>query len=134
MEGTQNTTYKPTNKEKRLLEVLANPEYKQLNISEICEIAGCDRGIYYKAIKKPGFIKLMQEINFDLIKQEAGDMIKAAITHAKDGNHNYFKTLMEMGGLYTPKEKREVTGETTVNNNINLSNLSYDQLKDLLKE
>lgn len=36
--------------------------------------------------------------------------------------------------LWRDKQEIETTGETTVNNKINLSNLSYDQLKELLKE
>lgn len=126
--------YTPTDAERKILETLANPDNRDLSIKEICDKAGTSRKTYERAMKKPGFRKLMQDICFELIKNEAGDMIKAAIKHAKEGNFNYFKTLMEMGGLYTPKEKREITGETTVNSNIKLDNLSYEQLKELLKE
>lgn len=90
--------------------MLADPDAQHMNIKQMCELAGVDRSVYYQAIKKPGFNELYKETLFNLIKNASGDLIKAATKHAKNGNHNYFKTLMEMGSLYTPKQQQEISG------------------------
>lgn len=103
--------YKPTAAEQKILMVLADPDRQHLNIKQLCEQAGVNRGVFYKATKKPGFAEYYKKAIFDLIQSAAGDMIKVAIDHAKQGNHNYFKTLMEMGSLYTPKQQQEISGK-----------------------
>ncbi len=107
----QNTTYIPSPGEKKLLEALANPENHYLNVSELCDLAGVDRGVFYRSVKKPEFAALYRETLFELIRNSAGPMVKAAVKYATEGNHNYFKTLMEMSQLYTPKQNMELTGK-----------------------
>jgi hypothetical protein len=111
MNNQQRATYKPTPAEVKILTVLANPDMQHRNIKQMCELAGVDRSVYYQAIKKPGFNELYKETLFNLIKNASGDMIKAAVDYAKEGNHNYFKTLMEMGSLYVPKQQQEISGK-----------------------
>lgn len=128
--------YQPTETEKKLLEVLLDPANYNLSVTNICKKAGVVRQSYYDAMKKPQFREYMNEITRDVLKGKVANLINAAYKFAIADirGHQDRKMLLEMVGEYTPKEKREITGETTVNNNVKLDNLSYEQLKELLKE
>lgn len=106
----QNSTYKPTKAEERLLEVLANPEYKQKNVSEICGIAEIDRKTYYTAFKKPGFVDYYHQLSIELVKQSVMPVLNAVRKEAQGGSFQHAKLLLEMAGLYTEKKQQEITG------------------------
>ena len=55
MDRQNSTKYKPTEKEKALLEVLINPDYRMKSITDICRAAKCTRNIYYNAFAKEEF-------------------------------------------------------------------------------
>jgi flagellar motor component MotA len=106
---TDNNKYIPTPAEKKLLEVLINPEHYQKNITEICSIAEVDRTVYYNAMKKADFIDFYNRMMRELLKGKAQEVIKATYTFAVSNpkNHQDRKLLLEMIGEYTPKQEIE---------------------------
>ena len=112
-------TYRPTGNELKLIEALSNPENRELNVSEVCELIGISRQAYYKMFKKPEFVKYYNDFQVELIKSNIGDVIKATIYFATQSaaNHQDRKMLLEMGGLYTEKKevKQDLTAQGTLN-------------------
>lgn len=103
-------TYTPTASERKILEVLANPENATLNISEICKKAGVSRQTYYRAFEKKEFVTYYHNLCRQMIAESVGPIIRACEKEAKKGSFQHAKLLLEMAGLYTEKKKYEHTG------------------------
>ena len=109
---TNNDEYKPTYAEEKLIEVLSNPEHLGKTITEKCKIADISRDMFYRVMKKPGFIKYYNNLMIEVIKGKVGDIINATAKFAQlPKNHQDRKLLLEMANIYTPKEKMEISGE-----------------------
>lgn len=110
---TEVNTYKATVNELKLIEALSNPENRDLNISQVCELIGISRQAYYKMFKKPDFVKYYNEFQLELVKSRIGDVIKATILFAitEPKCHGDRKMLLEMGKVYTPKHEIESRSE-----------------------
>lgn len=108
------TNYEPTEKEKNLLEVLINPDYRMKSITDICKAAKCSRNIYYDAFAKPEFIEEYNRRSANLIKQSVGSVINTFIREAQRGSFQHGKVLLEMAGLYIENAKVEITGNVPV--------------------
>lgn len=118
--------YQPTPSERKLLEVLLNPEHYKKSITEKCEIAGVDRGIFYIAMKKQEFVDLYNETIKAGIKASVGKVLQATEEFAIrfPGNHQDRKILLEMAGAYIEKKDLNVSGS-----------LGFESsLKDLINE
>lgn len=136
MDVLQNfTEYKLTEKEKNLLEVLINPENRMKSITDICKLAKCSRPVYYEAFSKPEFVEIYKQYSVDLVKQSVASVINTFIREAQRGSFQHGKVLLEMAGLYTDKldlkADVEANVEATINNDIDLSKLSMEELKQL---
>jgi hypothetical protein len=108
------TEYQLTEKEKALLEVLLNPEYRTKSITDVCKIANCTRSTYYEAFSKPGFKAIYEERTKELIKQSIGPVVNSFVREAIRGSFQHGKVILEMAGLYSEKSTLEVTGEVTL--------------------
>jgi hypothetical protein len=97
------TDYKPTEKEKNLLEVLLNPENRMKSITDICKLAKCSRPVYYEAFTKDGFVELYKRSSQDLVKQSVAPVLNTFIREAKRGSFQHGKVLLEMAGVYSDK-------------------------------
>lgn len=104
------TEYKPTPAEKKLLEVLLNPQYRMKSIVDICRIAEINRSTYYDAFAKPGFVELYKQKSMELVKQQVAPVINAFVAEAKRGSFQHGKVLLEMADLYSEKKQLEHTG------------------------
>lgn len=104
MSKQKHTKYKPTEKEKILLEILINPDYRMKSITDICKAAKCSRDVYYKAFAKTEFVELYKELSESLVKQSIAPVINAFIREAQRGSFNHGKVLLEMAGLYNKKD------------------------------
>jgi predicted DNA-binding protein YlxM (UPF0122 family) len=126
-------TYKATANELKLIEALSNPENRELNISEVCELIGISRQAYYKMFKKPEFVKYYNDFQLELVKSSIGDIIKATLFFGMTDPkcHQDRKMILEMGKVYTPKQDIEHSGQMT--NKIDLSGLSVEDLKAYAK-
>ena len=58
---TNDNIYRPTPAEKKLLEVLVSPENTGKSVQDLCNLANISRFKYYQAMKKPDFVKLVNE-------------------------------------------------------------------------
>ncbi|AIQ34222.1 hypothetical protein R50345_06045 [Paenibacillus sp. FSL R5-0345] len=123
---TQVDTYKPTGNEMKLIEALSNPENRDLNISQVCELIGISRQAYYKMFKKQDFVKYYNQFQLDLVKSSIGDIIKATIFFGVNDPkcHQDRKLILEMGNVYTPKQelKHEGSMGVTIVNDIPRNN------------
>jgi hypothetical protein len=109
--ATETNKYEPTPAEKRLLEVLQNPEYFNKSVAEKCRLADVDRSHYYTIMSKPEFCDYYNnEIKANL-KAGIGEVIQATKNFGIrfPGNHQDRKILLEMAGAYTEKQEVSVT-------------------------
>jgi hypothetical protein len=111
------TDYKPTEKEKNLLEVLLNPENRMKSITDICKLAKCSRPIYYEAFSKPGFVALYRQMSMNLVKQSVGPVLNTFIREAQRGSFQHGKVILEMAGVYSESSKVELGGKLNVATN-----------------
>jgi len=104
MSKQKQTKYKPTEKEKALLETLINPDYRMKSITDICKAAKCSRNTYYDAFAKEEFVEIYKELSESIVKQSIAPVINAFVREAKRGSFNHGKVLLEMAGLYNKKD------------------------------
>lgn len=96
----KSTEFRPTVAEKRLLEVLLNPEHRLSNVSEVCRVAKCSRDIYYAAFKKDEFVKYFKKESCKLVDRAHAAIINASIRQAVRGDSAHTKILLSMAGSY----------------------------------
>lgn len=114
---TEKDKYKPTAAEKRLLEVLVNPENLGKNVTNVCNLAGVSRNKYYDAMKKKEFQFLVAETTQDLIKGKIGDVLNATYKYSLTAKgHQDRKVLLTMAGLYVDKKETEISGGLDIAN------------------
>jgi len=102
--GQQNNTeYKPTRTERKLIEVMIQPENRFKSVTELCEIAKCSRKAFYEAHKKPEFVKLVKEESRGLAYRYVLPTITAFGREAARGSHPHGVTILEMAGLVQKK-------------------------------
>jgi len=109
------TEYQLTEKEKILLTVLLNPEYRTKSVTDMCKIANCTRTTYYESFSKPGFKAIYEEKTKEIVKQSIGPVVNAFVREALRGSFQHGKVILEMAGLYSDKQQIEVTGGIDVN-------------------
>lgn len=126
------TEYMPTEKEKILLEVLLNPDYRMKSITDICKAAKCSRNVYYDAFAKQGFVDLYKNQSTDLVKQSIAPVINTFIREAQRGSFQHGKVILEMAGVYTEKSDMKVSGSLEVNSPY--QGLTTEELKKLVKD
>lgn len=131
--ATRVDTYKPTGNEMKLIEALSNPENRDLNISELCQLIGISRQAYYKMFKKPDFVKYYNDFQLELVKSNIGDVIKATLFFAMNEPkcHQDRKMILEMGKVYTPKQEIEHAGGIKTEIKHDLKKLNAKELADL---
>lgn len=105
------TEYELTESEKKLMDVLLNPEYRMKSIKEICAIAMIGRTTYYAAFKKPEFQALYKAQSKALVDQSIAPVLNTFVREALRGSFQHGKVILEMAGLYSEKSQLEVTGE-----------------------
>jgi hypothetical protein len=100
----QNSTkYRPTAAEKKLLEVLLNPEHRLKSVTEICGIAKIDRKTYYNSFDKPEFVTYFINKSKALIRKAHAGIINSCIRQALRGDATHAKLLLTMSGDYVDR-------------------------------
>jgi hypothetical protein len=86
---------------KKLLEVLINPDYYGQSVTAKCQAAGISRDTYYKLMKEPGFVDILNEASVDLIKSHVSDILQATLKFSlKDPKcHSDRKMLLQRCGI-----------------------------------
>lgn len=122
--------YIPTPKEKDLIIELSNPDNLGKTVTEICRRAGVSRDLYYDAIKKPHFQRIVDELSALLIKENLTRVYWALTKSASNpspSNHPDRKLFLELAGKYLPQIQLNAGIGT-------LSDESLEALKEKLKE
>lgn len=127
---------KLTEAELRILEVSLNPALVSKNVKEKCKIAEVSRDSWYRAFKNPEFVRCLNDGCLDMLKSRVSELVNATYKYAVKNpkNSQDRKVLLTMAGLY--KEKTELSTDDkglNVNNHVDFSNLSTDDIKELLK-
>ena len=108
---TKGNIYKPTTAEKKLLEVLINPENAGKTVTDICNLANVSRRKYYEAMGKEEFSNLVNETTMDLVTAKAGSVLNAAYKYAmKEKGFQDRKMILTIAGIYVDKSQRELYG------------------------
>lgn len=126
---TKTDEYVPTAAEKKLLNVMLNPENVTLNVTEVCAKAGVSRDLYYTAIGKEGFRKIMPDLSRQLVSGSILQVVQAFVREAKKGSFPHGKTILEMAELVS----REGGIPETFNQQNNFYNLTDEQLDQLIQ-
>lgn len=112
---TKGDKYKPTAAEKRLLEVLINPDNTGKNVTVLCDLANISRNKYYDAMKKESFKKLVADTTLNLIEGKIGDVLNATYKYALTAKgHQDRKVLLQMAGLHADKQETTIHGELDI--------------------
>ena len=101
-----------TESEEKLLEVLLNPNYRNLSITEKCNKAEISRSTYYRAFSKSDFKDKVSKESKELVFQYLSEIVLAVVDEAKKGSFQHAKLILEMAGLHT--DKLEQSGETKI--------------------
>ena len=129
---TKTNIYKPTVAEKKLLEVLINPEHLGKNVTELCNLANVSRNKYYDAMKKEAFQELIKSTTLELVKAKIGDVLNATYIYSLgEKGHQDRKLLLTMAGLYADKQETEISGGLNVNNPF--ADLTTEELRKLAR-
>jgi hypothetical protein len=103
------TNYEPTAAERRLLEVLINPENRNKSVTDICQLADISRTTYYEVFNKPEFVALKNKWGKTLVSSKTLAVIHAFQREAiQRGSFQHGKVLLEIDGVYTEKKEIEV--------------------------
>jgi hypothetical protein len=105
---TNGDGYTPTPAEEKLLKILLNPEFHGESRRQQCQQAGVSHQTLYKALKKPSFNKLLKDMSLSMIQEYAAPLIQRGIKEALRGNYPFWKTVMEMSGMYRPEQGIDV--------------------------
>jgi hypothetical protein len=104
---TQVDNKRLTPADEKILWAMVNPEHFGLSISERCKRAGISRTIYYRRLKDPEFMKMVNEMSKDLVRDKAADILNASIKCAiSSGARGYQdrRMLLEMMGIVVEKK------------------------------
>lgn len=96
--------------ERRLIEALLDPNNRFKSITEICDIAKCNRKTYYRAFEKPHFREEYKRQAAALSERHLGQVMNAFVREATRGSFQHGRVLLEMAGVYTEKSKHEHSG------------------------
>ena len=77
-------------------------------MEDLCRQAGCDKGIYYRAFRKPEFVALYHRECIEATRKAVGPVINACVREAVRGSYQHAKIVLAMAGLYV--ERQEISG------------------------
>jgi hypothetical protein len=126
-----------TQKQQMLLEYMLNPENRHKPVTQICKDLGISRKMWYEAMERPRFQTLYQEQSVAMTKHAVGPVINSVIKEATRGSLGHQKLVLEMAGVYTPKQQLEHSGpaggpiKSEATTKHDLSKLSTEELKQL---
>jgi len=97
--GQNGTEYRPTVAEKKLLEVMLNPLNRHKSVTDICDMAECNRKAYYRAFEKPDFEAHFKHESKRIADRSVAAVINAFVKQAVAGSHKHGVTILEMAGM-----------------------------------
>ncbi len=119
--------------ELRLIRVLADPANHGKTIAEKCKIAGLTRDSYYRYIKRPSFLRKLNDAVLTVLRENSPEILDAAIQVAKRPDykgHADRKMLLEMLNLYTPKS---INAQVTIDREYSIEEIDA-RIEELVRE
>lgn len=104
---TQVDNKRLTPTDEKCLWAMVNPEYFGLPVTERCKRENVSRQAYYDRIKDPEFMRLVNDMSKDLVRDKAADILNASIKCATtSGARGYQdrRMLLEMLGVVVEKK------------------------------
>lgn len=118
-------SYRPTKAEKKLLEVLINPENAGCTVAELCRLADISKARYYRIVRKKEYMELVNQMTKDLIGDRIYDVLNSTYVYSLDSKgHNDRKLLLQMYGLFAEKTEVNLSGSVETN----IKSLSEEEL------
>lgn len=105
--------YAPGKNGVRLMLAMMAPESYKLTVAELAAKAGIGERTYYRLMADPQYRVWLDEQRRQALARHVDNIMNAAVTTAaRDGRdgHQDRKMLLEMAGLYVPKQAHEVGG------------------------
>lgn len=133
----KSTNRRLTPKQQILLEALMDPANRLKSISELCGLLKMDRKTYYQAWENPEFVRRHRAATKGLAERHAAQVLNSFVREATRGSYQHGKVILEMAGVYQPKEVHELTGkgggpiQTESKATHDLSQLSTEELRNL---
>jgi len=103
--------YDVTEAGKALLEVVASPEARTMNVTQICQAAGISRDSYYRLFKDERFVNAYTELCRAMLLSAAAPAAQALAAQAAIGDTLAIKMVLEMAGLYSPAATLNINQE-----------------------
>lgn len=132
--GSKNKIQKLTELDLKLKDnLLHNPMFSNMTISQRVEYLGCSVPSYYKSLKKPLLQEELKQALFLLVVGKSKSVIEACVNYAinEKKNSKDRAILLQMLGLYKPKTDTEVTINQESKNMF--EGLTLEELKALAK-
>ena len=111
--GQNGTEYRPTTAEKKLLEVMLNPDHRHKSVVAICDLAECNRKAYYRAFEKPEFMALYKGESKRMVERSVAPVLHAFVKQAIAGSHKHGVTILEMAGMLGGEAQDDTTPAPT---------------------
>lgn len=109
---TSQDTYQVTPAGTRLFRVLTNPEYFNLNVTELCEEANVARSTYYRLTKNKAFMEDVKKEQERIVGDNGMRVLMATMVYAltESGNHADRKMLLKWAGIYDEEVTTNLKG------------------------
>jgi hypothetical protein len=104
---------KLTAAETRVLKVLCNPDYFGASNADRIAAANTSERRFYQIMADKWFVQQQKEAVLKMIQGDVSGVVNAALQSAKlegRAGHSDRKMLLQMAGIYEPKETRQLTG------------------------
>ena len=88
-----------TKKQQHLLEVLANPQFRDASVRDICNAAGITTGYFRQLRQNPAFIEAVQTYCAGLCIQHSPGIIAKFAEQAKKGQFKHGELLLKVAGI-----------------------------------
>jgi hypothetical protein len=133
--GTKANGYKPTVAEKKLLEVLINPDNLGKTVQELCSLAKIGKTKYYDCFKNEQFVTLKEELTMQMVMGKASDVLNAAYKYSLTAKgHQDRKMILTIAGIYVDKKETGISGNMSVTNINPFAGLTEEELRKLAND
>jgi hypothetical protein len=108
--GQSRTKWQPDARQRRIVELLINPDDKRTKLQKLEEV-GVRKSTFYDWMKDSRFLDYLNSQRDKYTDSEIAEVWKALVTKAKRGDISAIKLFFEMKGMYLEKKKFELTGK-----------------------
>jgi len=109
--GQNLTKWRPTKAQERLLEIVLDPSNRMKSVKEICDLADVSRQTYYDAYRDENFVEYALLEAKKVAARYAVQVMGAFVNEAKRGSYQHGLVILDMAGMYAPKQRTELTGK-----------------------